>query len=343
MNRINICNWFLTRRCNLRCSYCAIVRNYKGKPVEYPDMKHYHENEMTTEDIIRTLGILKKHNNQIFNIFYGGEPFMRLDLPEIINYCNQEDIHYTIITNNSPEVQPMIEKLLNETDYVTGLTSSIDPVIFDASAEGDIVKKSIAGLKELTKYKNDIKDIVAEITVSNDNVKYLYRLVSELSELGINSDITFIDIAKSPYYDFSNVYDKDLLVHQSGLLSAQFEKIIENKLNVHMRDILLPKIWDILPSDMDCKNCKNITNITIDADGTLRLCIRIRGVYTPNNFNINNFMSEQGELNLGLNRSLYNDSKKYCRKCNWTCQLMSSITDKDTYRTKDLVHEDIRR
>ena len=53
MSKIRIVNWLLTRRCNLNCSYCAITKNYKNKPDEYPDIYYYHKNEMDTETIIK--------------------------------------------------------------------------------------------------------------------------------------------------------------------------------------------------------------------------------------------------------------------------------------------------
>lgn len=108
MDKVHIVSWLLTRRCNLHCSYCRISRNYKKFPQAYPNLKHYEQDEMKTEDIIEALKKLKQHNSNAFHIFYGGEPFLRTDLPQIINFCNKEEINYTIITNNSDEVQPAL-------------------------------------------------------------------------------------------------------------------------------------------------------------------------------------------------------------------------------------------
>ncbi len=94
---IQICNWILTRKCNLSCDYCAIVRNYPDKPIEYPDMSYYYKNELTTEEIINGLKMLRDHNPDMFHIFYGGEPILRNDLDVIVDYCNRMNIHYTII------------------------------------------------------------------------------------------------------------------------------------------------------------------------------------------------------------------------------------------------------
>lgn len=338
MDKIRIVSWFLTRRCNLQCSYCAIVRNYKGKPDEYPDMKHYYKNEMKAEEIIEALKKFKLHNPDCFHIFYGGEPFMRSDLPAIINFCNSENIQYTIITNNTADVHPMIEDLLLSTDYVVGLTSSIDPLIVSDETDSDRKKKSFDGLKQLMSYKGIINDLVAEITVDNRNVKYLYQLVKTLTDFGINSDITVIDIAKNNYYDFSNVNDSNLLVGPSDEIKREFDRILDDdSLDIHMKHFLLPEILKILPSELDCNVPLHPHNMTIDADGTIRLCLRIRGTETPKHLNIKNVFYENGELHAFYKAYTKIDKSIYCRKCNWTCILMSNKINKDD-DTKDLIH-----
>jgi len=348
MDKIQIVSWLLTRRCNLRCEYCALVRNYKGKPDKYPDMKHYHQHEMSTEYILEVLAKIKEHNPNAFHILYGGEPLLRKDLAQIVNFCNENDIHYTIISNNSKEIMPMFEDLMVEVDHINGYTASVDPVIVMDPDKVDPhrLDKSLSGYAKLLALKNLygkelIKDPVAEITVDNESVPYLHKLVSMLSEAGISSDITFVDIAKSPYYDFSNVFDESQLVEQSDELSIQFDKIIDDKLDVHMADKLLPAIWKILPADMDCGIEHNVHNMTIDADGTVRLCLRIRGLSTPMVKAIDAF-GRGGKLNPFLKQQLKKDKVKYCRGCNWTCMLMSQIITKQSHLYRDLVHTERR-
>jgi MoaA/NifB/PqqE/SkfB family radical SAM enzyme len=341
---IRIINWLLTRKCNLNCDYCAIVKDYINKPSKYPNMKHYLKNEMTTEQIIDGLKRFKKHNPEAFHIFYGGEPMLRKDLPEIISFCNEENIHYTIISNNTPEVQPLIENLLNKCEEIKGFTASIDPVLSDENADSDRVRKSKEGFKSLLKIKEKVKDVVAEITVMKENEHLLYKLVKLLSENGINSDITFIDIAKSPYYDFSNVTDQTVLVRQSAHLADQLQKINEDKsLDIHMKDILLQKMWDILPSNMDCEIEKDLHNVSVDADGTIRLCLRIRGTFAPTLVNLKNLLRNDGKISLIAHAAIKKDKLQYCKLCNHTCQIMSKVINEQNLDATDLVHLDRRK
>jgi molybdenum cofactor biosynthesis enzyme MoaA len=341
---IRIANWLLTRKCNLNCDYCAIVKNYKGMPDEYPPMKHYIQNEMTTEYVIEGLRKLKLHNPDMFHIFYGGEPMLRKDLGDIIHYCHREDIHYTIISNNTKEIQPLVKKLIDRVGKIKGYTASIDPILVRKNiAFSDRFRKTREGFEFLKWMTNHCNDVVAEITVMKEDIGSIYSLVKFLSENGINSDITFIDIAKNIHYDFSNIYKSDNLVWPSAQLAEEFSLLHKDKdLDIHMKDVLLRKTWDILPSDMDCEIEKDLHNISIDADGSIRLCLRIRGVATPEAISIKNLISKDGTILKSALKAIQKDKSDYCQKCNHTCQIMSKyINEKDT-GPDDLVHLDRR-
>lgn len=345
MSKIHIVNWLLTRKCNLSCDYCAIVKNYRGKPKEYPDMNHYLKNEMSTNYIKNILSSIKLHNPNAFHILYGGEPLLRKDLPDIINFCNDNNIHYTIISNNTPKIQPLIKRLFEKTDYIQGFTSSVDPIFNSPDSINDRVTKSIEGFKQLVKIKKkgQIKDVVAEITVMKHNVSNLFNLVKTLSLEGINSDITFIDIAKNPYYDFSNVYDSNQLVTKEEAKKS-IEMLLESDLDIHMKEKLLPKIYESLPSNMDCKIEKKLHNITIDADGSVRLCLRIRGVITPQNIMAHELFAKDDikQVSPFTHICIAEDKRKYCKLCNHTCHLMSQIIDSEESKVIDLIHKNKR-
>lgn len=338
---VHIVNWLLTRRCNLNCSYCRIARSY-NQPKEYPPYDYYLKNEMSLKFILESLKRLKLHNPSCFHIFYGGEPTLRDDLPEIIQYCHDNEIYYTVITNNSDQVQNRIASLFDKVGHLEGLTSSVDPIIFDKEASGDIVKKSLAGLERLYQYRDKVKDLVAEITITKDNLKYLYPLVQELTKRGISSSITFIDIAKGEYYDFSNVTDESLLVSKEEALPVLNALNDDEEVNIHMKSMLLPKIYQSLPSDLDCEIEKGVHNLTIDCDSNIRLCLRIRGVKTPS-FKVTDYLDENGNLNPNLRGNLEEDKKKYCKLCNWTCMEMSRITNENPNLFNDLAHSNRRK
>ena len=343
---IQIVNWLLTRKCNLKCDYCAIVKDYKTMPPKYPKMDHYIKNEMSTEVVINALANFKMHNPEMFHIFYGGEPLLRKDLPDIINYCNLSNIYYTVISNNTPEIQPLINRLFEKTDYVEGFTSSVDPNCMDKNIPDiDRIRKSVEGFKRLKEIQasGKVKDVVAEITVMPDNQHLLYDLVKELSEAGIYSDITFVDIAKNPHYDFSNITERKDLVMPTSELSKIITKLLEDdSLLIHMKDILLPWMFETLPSNYDCDLDLGVHNVTVDADGTMRLCLRIRGELTPMIH-----VSELFEENVkSVTRDYYDlmciDKRRYCQLCNHSCLMMSKHIDRHGDKEGELVHKNKR-
>ncbi len=340
MGKVQIVNWILTRKCNLSCEYCRIASRY-NQPKEYPPIQYYHPMELHTGFILNYLERFKKHNPNCFHIFYGGEPLLRPDLPKIIQFCHDNEIYYTIITNNSEAVQPRLEELFYKVGHLEGLTSSVDPIIFDKSATGDIVQKSLAGLERLYRYRDKVKDLVAEITVDKYNLKYLYPLLEELTKRGICGSVTFIDIAKNDYYDFSNVTDESVLVTQEDAL-IPLNEVLDAGFNIHMGEPLLTKIYNILPSELDCEIERDVHNLTIDADGSVRLCLRIRGVETPKNTMDDYVLDENGNINPELISYIAKDKELYCKKCNWTCPIMS-MSVRDEKITDSLLHTKQRR
>lgn len=346
MSKVRIVNWLLTRRCNLHCDYCAIVKNYKNMPSEYPRMNYYKNNEMTTDMITNCLLKLKKHNPNIFNIFYGGEPLLRKDLADIVNFCNKNNIFYTIISNNTNEIQPLITKLFEKTDYIEGFTSSVDPINILVEDDTDRMKKSLEGftrLKEM-QIKGKVKDVVAEITVMKNNIGGLHPLIKRLSYEGIYSDVTFVDITKNKYYDFSNISDVNQLVFPNWDLAVSLIDIYNESLLVHMDDVLFPAMFDTLPSNMNCHLEDGIHNLSIDSDGTIRLCLRIRGIKTPSTFNIKNLFDEKNPemLNENLQKCISYDKYKYCELCNHSCLIMSKYIDDTESGENSLIHSDKR-
>lgn len=332
---IQIANLLLTRRCNLNCSYCNLVKDYNDKPSEYPSMKNFRDNELTGEQWCDILQRLKAHNKDIFIILYGGEPFLYKDLDKILVYCYKENINYTIISNVTGDiVWNRVWDLFRKYGKYRGFTSSVDPIVMMPKNKvpkkyKDIYRKSVEGFNKLIQVKSIglSNDVVAEITILKETIPYLYNTVKELSQHGIYSSITAVDARKSPYYDFSSIDIKDgCLLEQTQelkkLFSRLFNDAMEGKLKIHIPEVL-PELYKYLPSNYKCKIYKNIHNLSLEPNGTFRLCLRIAGLETPK-ADYRQAISTKGVINKGLLPIFMDwDYHHFCQGCNWTCPIFS--------------------
>ncbi|MDD5009234.1 MAG: 12,18-didecarboxysiroheme deacetylase [Syntrophorhabdaceae bacterium] len=82
--------WNMTKRCNLRCIHCYALaegEDYKG-------------NELSTEEGKRLIDDLAQFGVPVI-LFSGGEPLLREDLPELIDYAVKKDLRAVISTNGT--------------------------------------------------------------------------------------------------------------------------------------------------------------------------------------------------------------------------------------------------
>lgn len=343
MVKVNIVNCLLTRKCNLNCSYCQISGNINTpiRPGEYPNSLYYYKNEQDADWWIHTLTRIWMHNNDVFFILYGGEPFMRWEmLADLVLHLNKIGAHYTIISSCNEGIKRNIYSFFDKVTRIEGFTASIDPGFWLKNAgsreemRDDESYKSNTGyntLKELMR-QGLVRDPVAEITCDKDTIFHLHETIRRLTKDGIVSDITMIDVAKNNYYDFSNITNPDNLVHPTPEVLAVFDGIIkDDTLLVHMKDHLLPRIFKSLPAEMDCEIEKGIHNITIDSDGAVRLCLRIRGRHSIK-FQADemfNDVGEVGEKYQDLHDAMIADKETLCKDCMWSCMMMSKSGDCD--------------
>ncbi len=166
--------FFVTERCNARCKHCfGSFTNEKEKTKE----------ELTIEEIEK---FSKNMENLLYLLPTGGEPFLREDLPEIINifYKNNRLRNVGIPTNGSltKKVVTSVGRILSLCkDLHLGVDISIDalhethdrirgfPGLFEKAIE------TYWQLKELEKKHNNFK-VCVEITVSKFNQDNLFEM-----------------------------------------------------------------------------------------------------------------------------------------------------------------------
>ncbi len=106
-------NWFINDVCNNKCVYCSYSRQKErmGKSISILDFKRYSDR-------------LKQFDVRGIVIEGGGEPTICQDFKEMMNYLNQIEIPYILLTNWNvyheikPEVLRISLDAWNETSYM---------------------------------------------------------------------------------------------------------------------------------------------------------------------------------------------------------------------------------
>ena len=312
-----IVNALLTRKCNLDCKYCNIVKNYPDMPSMYPKVGSY--KEIPGQDWLDFFVKLKQEDPDLFVILYGGEPVLYKDFDFLVKNLYEQQIPFTVITNAT-----LPDKILSNIDYIDGLTCSVDPILFaEDNYDQDRLSKSSAGLKLLTEVseKYPEKDLVAEVVIDKRNWLYLPNTVKYLSQHGIWSSLSLIEGSKSKYYDFAAPLDSSLEIDnktRQKLTDMIIDLIFKDKYLIHAPEAVL-KTLNHVPD----KPCNVHTTLDIEPDGRMRLCLRIHGIATEK-YTIYDYFEKKDQFKEARER----DMRALCKGCSWTCKYMYNVVHK---------------
>ena len=160
-------NFSLTDKCNLSCEYCETAsRNLK---------------EMGLKDIFYIIDQLKRCGCKRIG-FTGGEPLLRKDLKEIIDYTKGYHIFTTLSTNGS-----LIKERINDIKKLDILTVSLNgpEPIHNIQSGSDVFKRVIEGIKVAKEYKLKVYTLTV-LTKYNTKIKYLESILSFVKELELS-------------------------------------------------------------------------------------------------------------------------------------------------------------
>ena len=253
---MNILTLNITRKCNLKCSYCFESSEYRKK------------GNMPFEVAQRAIDTFFTNDySDWVIIFTGGEPLLNYDLiRRVVEYVNQKKlkVEYRIKTNTILLDEAVMEYLI-ENNFRIQVSLDGDKKAHNAHrkfADGrgtfDIVDSKI---RDLLKY-NYGNNITISGTVTHQTIKYI-----DDSYVQLNS---YNNIA---HYDLKSVMPN---VHdQYALSDKDYERAyvsnIKNSKYVHLKGTSLNRVW--------YKNICGIGlwNITIDVDGKIYPCYRMCG------------------------------------------------------------------
>lgn len=167
-----ICQWDITRKCNLKCLHCRATDSWKAN------------SDLRLPVVLKILGQLISFASDVHFAFAGGEPLMRQDLREILYWIKK--------TSNTTKTELLSNGTLIDRNNISWLKETVDG--FNISLEGanrevnDAVrgnssfKRAIKGISFLT--KEDLT-VCVRMTFFHQNEKEVEALMRLLPEIGV--------------------------------------------------------------------------------------------------------------------------------------------------------------
>lgn len=305
---ITECQIFLTRRCNLYCGYCKLVKNPLKKELRINEWKKAFR--ILEEIGIKTVKIL------------GGEPTILEGFEDLLMFINEEtSIKYAVLSN-SMFSDEKLNSLVNA--GMQGYFASVD-VIEDARDVDECeVAKSHAGFDKLIKFKQrGIKLLGANVVITKKNLLDIPEIVKILSNKGIWVNLCPVIHGKGDFWEFRTEVPDEFRFTDVDIpkIDDIMMKLLQMKIEGYK--IAVPDSYLINMSKYGINNnwkCKELVQLRIDADGALMLCNDIRGEIAKK-YNILYMDKEKFE-------QFKKDWKKEraktdCPGCYWSCFLVA--------------------
>lgn len=254
-----IFNVWVTRKCNLKCTYC-----YEG--LQKPDTKLERNVALEIIEFVERYTKERKESSISIN-FHGGEPLIAFDtIQYIANEINRRfktvKVNYGLTTNGTLLNDEIIESLSKMMPY--GLSISIDgnKQIHDTNRKFSNGQGSYEVIeKKLKKIVSKIPDCRARSTYNHNTITHLSESVIHLIDQGFKTVVAAGDYYDSLWEDS----DEDILRREISKL-AEYYKTLPNKNEIRIN--LLDKT---LIQYSPCQG--GITSINIDVDGKIYPCI----------------------------------------------------------------------
>ena len=213
---------FVTNRCEMSCQHCFLVEN--------GELNNTSRRGLELEDIKKLASSVPK---LLALSVTGGEPFLRKDLPEIIQaFAKSNYLKSVAIVSNGYQpsrIIPTVKRLLKENDVEIFLSISLDGESRTHNkirGKSDGYSKAFLTLVELSKLSKSNRQLSVGVnsTYTGDNYHSIYKLYQELKCL--NLDYVTLNLIRGATWD--SVPDnidiseyKDLVERKEKLLGKQ--------------------------------------------------------------------------------------------------------------------------
>ena len=274
----------LTKRCNLNCAHCGIGN------IDCDSNKNNKNVELSINELSSLISQAAKEGIKHI-IFSGGEPFLREDLFDILEMCEQREISFAILSNGTLINDEVAQKLrrYKRLAYVRISLDYPTKAEMDAFRGMDGVFDAIKNAIDVLVHNNIICGIGMSIMQTNIDK------VSDVAELALKYGADFfravpiVSIGKSKDTVIDNTFYKRAL---NNVLKAH--EIVN--LDLGYATILLPKELEKIANNLLVSCPGGERTIAIANDGTLLRCPLSGAAITDKTIK-NTSLHELAELN----------------------------------------------
>jgi MoaA/NifB/PqqE/SkfB family radical SAM enzyme len=258
----------LSHRCNYNCKMCGVVKILKGY-------------ELTKEKVCQSFDEISLWDNYLTVVLTGGEPFLRKDIFEIINYGVDKNIKIEVVSNGSLIDSEFADKIIRS--KLSNIAISLDGAkeeTHDAIRQKGAYKKTLAAIENLVtaKKKNGYgPQISVWTTIMKENVKELFDIISLVRDLGVECLVYHpVIVFQDDMQNTSSEAKFWLGEEDSDILRLEIDKIVgyqkKNGLVAFLHD---PYLWvKHFKGTLTKKEwkCNPFVFLNIGPDGEVRSC-----------------------------------------------------------------------
>ena len=300
ISKFSFVSLFVTRQCNLNCSYCNL-----------PNKDIY---TMSGDEWITVINQLAPHT-EFFNLI-GGEPTLHVDLFKIVKHLNNIGANYSLVTNGTKPSQ--YYKSLIESSKVKSLAVSIDELHPIKKSKKSEVMKSIHGrdlvnfIRDETNYKETLIISSVMSTVSKFNNLATFALTN-------NCKIALsIQQFSNNEYQFNSNNPANSEPNKNDTIEV-LKYIVNRYANLPLLD---PFEWYVTMLNRYLFNkgkwkCRHGLTPAIDCNGDLYPCFDYM-----HNLKIN-LLNEEFNPETHFNKIIETCVK--CIGCTWNCPMVSEM------------------
>lgn len=264
-NRFLALHFELTNNCNLRCKHCYNIKYLESN-----------NNELSTDEIKKIISEAEKIGCRDMG-FSGGEPFMREDFLEILEYSKRYPIH--VLTNGLLLNKEMIEKINNIKDLLIEFRISIDGLDSHKKLRGVEYALVLNNVKELL--KNGYV-VTINTMITNDNIyelKKMYELFKDIKIDRWRLDFIF-NAGNASVNNINYVGDEKFFGNIKELIETYIKERpgFEMDINKIFRSAFLNNFKSIR-YNLDTKPCEYQGSLTIRPNGNVSFCPSMEHTY----------------------------------------------------------------